>query len=127
MKVIRAKNKVELLQEIGKDSGEHGEVYINLRPTLDIVSGITKNFPQVGRIMCPPSLHTQTSKKVFKYLGDQGIKLEPGEFNVGRPKKYDAELVAQISNMRTQGMPAKHISEHLEMPLRTVYFYLQQR
>ncbi len=125
MKVIRARNKIELIEQIKSMEGEHGEVYINMRPTLDIVEKIIERFPNVEKIMCPPSLHVQTSRKVFKKLADKGIKLEPGEFRVGRPKKYDDETIAEIINLRNQGMPAKQISERLNIPLRTVYFYLQ--
>ncbi|MBI4214403.1 helix-turn-helix domain-containing protein [archaeon] len=104
----------------------HNEVYLNLRPTDDIVDSLLARCPGMRRIQCPPSLYKQTSKKLFKRLGDSGIVFQPGDFPAGRPKKYDSNSVAQIVNMRRTGKPAKHISKELNIPLRTVYFYLNK-
>lgn len=125
MRVIRAKTKQALIEEIKcLDCGDE-EYYLNLRPTADIVEEIVKKSNGVKRICCPPSLLQQTAKRVFKLAESKGIKLEPGEFKVGRPKKYDEDTIREVIENRANGKPAKEIASEMEMPLRTVYFYLK--
>ncbi|MBI1973685.1 helix-turn-helix domain-containing protein [Candidatus Micrarchaeota archaeon] len=126
MQVIKAPSKNLLISEIRDVEPHHQEVYLNLRPTDEIIDALVAKCPGVRRIQCPPSLYKQTSKKLFKRLGDSGIIFQPGEFPVGRPKKYESGTVAQIVNMRKTGKPAKAIAKELSIPLRTVYFYLRR-
>jgi hypothetical protein len=125
MKLVRAKTKQALLEEIKALSSEDSEYYLNLRPTADIVEALLEKSKSTKRICCPPSLLQQTAKKVFKLAEERGIKLEPGEFPVGRPKKYDDETIKEVLSSRENGKPAKEIAAEMEMPLRTVYFYLK--
>ncbi len=125
MRIVRAKTKQALIEEIKALSSEDSEYYLNLRPTVDIVEALMVKSKEVKRITCPPSLLQQTAKKVFKLTNDKGIKLEAGEFAVGRPKKYDDDTIREVLESRTNGKPAKEIATEMEMPLRTVYFYLK--
>jgi hypothetical protein len=125
MHVLRAKNKQELLAEISGLNGCDQEVYINLRPTLEIVEALTKRCANLQKIMCPPSLLKQTSKKVFRSLQSTSVKLGEGDFRVGRPNKYDAETLKQIAAQRAAGKQVKNIAAEMDIPLRTVYFYLK--
>ena len=125
MKVINAKNKAHLLDEIQHLNGKDNEVYVSLRPTMDIVHRIIDNSPKVRKIICPPSLYLQVSKKVFKYLREKNIELQPGDFRVGRPMKHDEDIIKDVINQRATGKPAKLIAQDTGIPLRTVYFYLK--
>ena len=126
MHIVRGKDKKTLIKNIRKNaSSAHKHVYVNLRPTLDIIEEVKKHNPKVERITCPPSLYAQTSKKVFEHLGESGIKFEAGDFKVGRPVKYEDDIVKTIFDQRASGVPVKQISENINMPLRTVYFYLK--
>ncbi len=127
MKIIKAKTKQELLQKIETNlNGTDEEVYISLRPTLEIIMRILEKSPGVRKISCPHSLYLQVSRKVFRVLEGKGVKLEPGEFKVGRPNKYDEDTIAMMITARKNGKTAKQISEEFEIPLRTVYYYLKQ-
>jgi hypothetical protein len=125
MRVLRVSNKRELLGSIGDLDGNDAEVYVNLRPTLDVVDGLINQCPNLKKVLCPPSLYRQTSKRVFRALGDANIAFEEGGFRVGRPKKYAQETINQILSKRQDGRPAKVIADEMDIPLRTVYFYLK--
>jgi len=125
MRIVRAKTKQALIEEIKALNSEDSEYYLNLRPTVDIIEALMEKSKEVKRITCPPSLLQQTAKKVFKLTNDKGIKLEAGEFAVGRPKKYDDDTIREVLESRTNGKSAKEIAAEIEMPLRTVYFYLK--
>ena len=49
-----------------------------------------------------------------------------GPFATGRPQKYSKEDISRIISKWKAGVPAKRISEELNIPLRTVYFYIQE-
>ena len=125
MKVINAKNKAHLMDELQHMKTRDHEVYVSLRPTMEIVHRILDNSPKIKRIVCPPSLYLQVSKKVFKYLRDKDIELQPGDFRVGRPMKHDIKIIKDVIDQRASGKPAKLIAEDTGIPLRTVYFYLK--
>ncbi len=125
MKVLRVSNKKELLERVHDLDGGDADIYVSMRPTLDIVDAIKNKCPNVKKLLCPPSLYRQTSKRVFRSLGDAGISFESGGFKVGRPKKYSVDTVQQILRQRQDGKAAKAISEEMDIPLRTVYFYLR--
>ncbi|MEM0372387.1 MAG: DUF1699 family protein [archaeon] len=125
LKFINAKNKKDLLEQINSlDSGDT-EVYVSLRPTMEIAHRITEQCPNARIIMCPQSLYLQVSRKVFKYLQSKGIEIKAGNVKVGRPMKHDAETIKQVISQRAAGKSAKQISKEFDVPLRTVYFYLK--
>jgi hypothetical protein len=125
MKVIRAKTKQSLIEEIKALDSTDEEYYLNLRPTIDILEALIQKSPNVKRVCCPPSLLQQTARKVFRLTQEKGIKLEGGDFAVGRPRKYDDDTIKEVLDARTGGKAAKDIASEMEMPLRTVYFYLK--
>ncbi|NYZ79943.1 DUF1699 family protein [Candidatus Micrarchaeota archaeon] len=125
MKFINAKSKRDLLEQINSLERNEPEVYVSLRPTMEITHRIVEQCPNVKRIICPQSLYLQVSKKVFKYLQSKSIEIKSGDIRVGRPMKHDAEVIKQVLNQRAAGKPAKQISQEFDVPLRTVYFYLK--
>jgi len=125
MQIIRVHSKNELSKNINNISCSDGDIYINIRPTLDIVEKLIEKCPDVQTLTCPPSLYLQTSKKVFKRLEEASVAFKGGDFAVGRPKKYDEETIREISEQRQAGKPVKQIAQDMNIPLRTVYFYLR--
>lgn len=122
--VIRVQKARELENEIAGLAGDYAEVYVNIRPTEEIIKTLQTKFPSLEKIACPKSLYAQTAKKVFKYVGDANLRLEPGDFEVGRPPKYDEATIREINTQRVTGKSARQISREMDIPLRTVYFYL---
>ena len=125
MKIINAKNKNDLMRQIDTINSRDTEVYLSLRPTMQIISKVLDRSPNLGKITCPPSLYLQVSKKVFRFLESKKVTIQSGDFKVGRPKIHDDETIRQIISQRAAGKAAKKISEDLDVPLRTVYFYLK--
>jgi hypothetical protein len=124
---VKAKNNFELLKRL--DESLHDgvtEVYVNLRPTKEIVVHILERAPNVRRISCPPSLYPKVSKKVINALSQIGVELVPEGCPRGRPRKYDEETVRQVQELLRQGTPAKEISQNLGIPLRTVYYLVEK-
>ncbi|MCD6522279.1 MAG: DUF1699 family protein [Candidatus Diapherotrites archaeon] len=125
MRMIQTSSKQELLRAIEELDENITEVYINARPSMDIVMNIMENAPNIQAIYCPPSLLKQTSTKVFSVLEEKGVKLAHKDVKVGRPKKYSNETVREIIERRRNGQPVKDISKEMNIPLRTVYYYLK--
>lgn len=123
MMELKAKNNEELLRKIDENL-EPGvvEVYINLRPTREIVVKILKKAPTVKVIGCPPSLYPKVSRKVITALDRVGIKLIPVKHPRGRPRKYDDGTMARVEHMLRSGKSLKEISRELGIPLRTLYY-----
>ncbi len=125
MRMIYAGNKQELVREIESIDQGTKSIYINARPSMDIVQRIVENAPMIEEILCPPSLLKQTSTKVFSVLESKGVKLAHKEVRIGRPNKYDEKRISEIRTKRSSGMPVKDISTSMNIPLRTVYYYLK--
>ena len=125
MKMIQTSNKNELMRAIVDLSHEDDEVYINARPSMDIVMNIMGNAPNIQAIYCPPSLLKQTSTKVFSVLEDKGVKLAHKDVKVGWPKKYMDPVVKDIFDRRKRCQAVKDIAKEMDIPLRTVYYYLK--
>ncbi|MCK4327458.1 MAG: helix-turn-helix domain-containing protein [Candidatus Diapherotrites archaeon] len=125
MEMIQTRNKNELLREIGNLSAETRELYINARPSMDIVMTIFESAPNLELLACPPSLLKQTSTRVFKTLDNKGVVIKHHEVGVGRPKKYNKKSIGKIMEMRNNGVPVKEIAKQMNIPLRTVYYHLK--
>jgi len=120
---VKARNNAELIRKLRESlSDEVTEVYINLRPTKEILVRILENAPNVRRISCPPSLYPKVSKKAIAALAQMGIELVPESYPRGRPRKYDEETVKRVRELLSGGIPAKEVSDRLGIPLRTVYY-----
>lgn len=127
MKVLRCQDKEELMERLSEIDESHKEVYISLRPTQEIVDRLVKETETLERLKCPESLYYQVGEKVSQKLEDEGIELNPGEFSPGRPRKYSEEQIQRMVQLREQGTPVKDISERMDVPIRTVYFYINKR
>lgn len=124
---VKAKNNTELLRKLdGTLTEDVTEVYINLRPTKEILVHILERAPNVRRISCPPSLYPKVSKKIIHALSQMGIQLVPEGYPRGRPRKYDEETVRAVIRLIEQGVPPKDISSRMGIPLRTVYYMLER-
>ena len=124
---VKAKNNAELLKKL--DSALNGnvtEVYINLRPTKEILVWILERAPNVRTISCPPSLYPKVSKRIIHALSQMGIQLLPEGYPRGRPRKYGEETVRWLRSLAKSGVPPKEISRRTRIPLRTVYYILQR-
>ncbi len=125
---VKARDNSELIRKLQKMLGpEVTEVYINLRPTKEIVVRILESAPNVRRISCPPSLYPKVSKKIINALEQLGIELVPEKRLRGRPKKYDEKTVKLVREMAGMGIPMREISERLGIPLRTVYYMVEKQ
>jgi hypothetical protein len=123
---VKAKNNFELLRKLDESLNEDvTEVYINLRPTKEIIVHILERAPNVRKIGCPPSLYPKVSKRIINALAQLGIELVPESFPRGRPKKYDEETIQRIFEMVESGRGPKEVSRSLNIPLRTVYYLLK--
>jgi len=125
---VKARDNSELIRKLQKMLGpEVTEVYINLRPTKEIVVRILEYAPNVQKISCPPSLYPKVSKKIIDALSQIGVQLVPEGYPRGRPKKYDEKTVKLVREMADMGVPMREISERLGIPLRTVYYIVEKQ
>lgn len=127
MRVLRCQDKEELLEKLSKINKEDEEIYISLRPTQEIVERLIEETESIKKLKCPKSLYYQVGEKVENKLQKKGVELEPGEFSPGRPRKYSDEEIDRMIQMREEGFPVNEISERMDVPVRTVYFYLNKR
>lgn len=122
---IKARNSAELLRKIDALlSDETTDVYVNLRPTKEIIVRILENAPNIKVIGCPPSLYPKVSKKVISALKQLGVEVVPVSHPRGRPRKYDGDVVRQIRQKLRSGKSLREISKELNIPLRTLYYML---
>ncbi|WP_258084308.1 DUF1699 family protein [Thermococcus thermotolerans] len=124
---VKARNNSELIRKLNEVlSDEVTEVYVNLRPTKEILVRILERAPNVRKISCPPSLYPKVSKKAVKALAQMGIELVPEGYPRGRPRKYDEGTIKEVQNLIMNGVPPKEISARMGIPLRTVYYMIEQ-
>ncbi|ASJ09309.1 DNA-binding protein [Thermococcus siculi] len=124
---VKARNNEELIRKLERVlSDDVTEVYVNLRPTKEILVRILERAPNVRKISCPPSLYPKVSKKVIAALAQMGIDLVPEGYPRGRPRKYDEKTVRQVRELLMRGVPAKEISTRMGIPLRTVYYMMER-
>jgi hypothetical protein len=124
---VKARNNAELLRKLNDVLNEDvTEVYINLRPTKEILVHILERAPNVRKVSCPPSLYPKVSKKIIHALSQMGIQLVPEGYPRGRPRKYDEKTVLAVMRLTEQGVPPKEISSRMGIPLRTVYYMLER-
>jgi hypothetical protein len=124
---VKARNNSELIRKLGEVlNDEVTEVYINLRPTKEILVRILERAPNVRKISCPPSLYPKVSKKAISALAQMGIELVPEGYPRGRPRKYDERTIKEVHSLVMSGVPPKEISARMGIPLRTVYYMIEQ-
>ncbi len=124
---VKARNNSELIRKLNEVLNEEvTEVYINLRPTKEILVRILERAPNVRRISCPPSLYPKVSKKAIKALAQMGIELVPEGYPRGRPRKYDERTIREVYNLIMKGVSPREVSSQMGIPLRTVYYMIEQ-
>ncbi|MCD4740072.1 hypothetical protein K8R43_02650 [archaeon] len=100
MKVIQVSNKQQLMTELDGLDESIEKLYINTRPSVEIVNKILETAPSIQNIYCPPSLLKQTSTKAFEVLDTAGVTLGKHDVKVGRPTKYSNGIVEEILERR---------------------------
>ncbi|HDZ35596.1 MAG TPA: DUF1699 domain-containing protein [Thermococcus sp.] len=124
---IKARNNAELIAKLNEALNEEvTEVYINLRPSKEILVRILERAPNVRKISCPPSLYPKVSRRVINALAQMGIDLVPESYPRGRPRKYDERTIREVQDLLRKGVPAKEVSARTGIPLRTVYYIMEQ-
>ena len=125
MKIYKALKKDQLIKQIREGFDDH-EVYISLRPCIDIVIELLENGPNLSVIYCPPSLFELTSSRVKNALEKVNVKLRPMGGGAGRPKVYDRNDVTEIKKLISVGLSITRISQELDIPRRTIYHLLNK-
>lgn len=125
MKRYKALKKGPLISEI-REGFDESEVYISLRPCLDIVIELLENGPNLSVIYCPPSLYELTSTRVKNALEKVNVKLRPHGGGAGRPKVYDDNDLTEIHKLMDVGLSITRISQELDIPRRTIYHLLNK-
>ncbi len=96
------------------------EVHISQRPSKRDLFELTRKLPNLKRIWVPPSIYSLLPKNL-----DVNVAISVSREKRGRPKKYGEEQIKQILEARRKGVNAREISKKLGIPLRTVYYYLE--
>ncbi len=125
--VLRSSQKDVLIEEINdKLDTKTDNVHLSIRPTINILATILTAAPNVKKITCPPSLYERTPKKIRTALVRVGIDFEPLLLTPGRPRSHPNWKIDKVYDLEQKGKSAKDISEELDIPLTTVYYYLKK-
>ncbi len=125
--VLRSSQKEVLLEEITeKLDKKTTEVHLSIRPTINILASILTAAPKVETITCPPSLFERTPKKIQDALGKIGVNFTPLLLTPGRPRSHPNWKIEKVYELDKKGLSVKEISEELDIPLTTVYYYLKK-
>lgn len=125
--VLTSSQKEVLLDEITEklDKGTR-EIHLSIRPTINILASILTAAPEVKTITCPPSLFERTPRKIRDALEKIGVDFTQLLMKAGRPKLYPNWKINKIYKLDKKGFSVKRISEKLDIPLTTVYYYLRK-
>lgn len=125
--VLRSSQKEVLLEEITeKLDKKTAEVHLSIRPTINILASILTSAPKVETITCPPSLFERTPKKIQDALEKIGVNFTPLLLTPGRPRSHPNWKIEKVYELDKKGLSVKEISEELDIPLTTVYYYLKK-
>lgn len=127
MQILKASDRTGLLQKIrtGLDSNAE-EVYINTRPSIQIIITLLNKAPSLKKIYVPPSLCKETPERIKKALNKIGVELIPFDKPRGRPRVHDKKAVNYMLKLAKRGETAGRIADKTGIPLRTVYYYLKK-
>ncbi|HPR42456.1 MAG TPA: helix-turn-helix domain-containing protein [Candidatus Methanofastidiosa archaeon] len=125
MKRYKALKKDQLIREI-REGFDESEVYIGLRPCIDVVIELLENGPNLTTIYCPPSLYDLTSTRVRSALEKVNVRLRPFGGGAGRPNVYDENDIKEIRKLMDAGLSITRISQELDIPRRTIYHLLDK-
>lgn len=125
--VLRSSQKEVLLDEIDdKLDKTTKEVHLSIRPTINILASILTAAPDVKTITCPPSLYERTPTKIRVALEKIGVDFTPLLLTPGRPRSHPNWKIDKVYSLDGKGFSVKEISEELDIPLTTVYYYLKK-
>ncbi|RLF61226.1 MAG: DUF1699 domain-containing protein [Thermoplasmata archaeon] len=126
--VLRSSQKDVLIEEIHQKLNEKTKkVHFSIRPTINILASILTAAPNVEKITCPPSLYERTPQKIKDALEKIGVKFEALLLTPGRPRSHPNWKIQKVYELGKKGYSAKEISEQLNIPLTTVYYYLKKK
>ena len=100
------------------------EIYVNQPLTSHKIMEILEENPEVMKITCPPSIYQRITPRYIEALSKLGVKVEPVTKR-GRPKKYHEGDKRNINNLLTKGKSPQEISDALNIPLKTVYYFIE--
>jgi hypothetical protein len=125
--VLRSSQKDVLIKEINKKlDSDTKKVHLSVRPTINILASILTAAPSVKVVTCPPSLYERTPKKIRQALSKIGIAFEAFLLTPGRPRSHPNWKIDKVYGLEKKGYSAKEISDELDIPLTTVYYYLKK-
>ncbi|MEE8358371.1 MAG: hypothetical protein V3R82_03065 [Candidatus Hydrothermarchaeales archaeon] len=125
--VLRSSQKESLLNEIDEKLDKSTSVvHLSVRPTVNILASILTAAPDVKTITCPPSLFVRTPKKLGDALEKIGVDFTPLLLTPGRPRLHPDWKIDKVYELDENGFSVKGISEELDIPLTTVYYYLRK-
>ncbi|MFQ6137438.1 MAG: DUF1699 domain-containing protein [Candidatus Hydrothermarchaeales archaeon] len=125
--VLRSSQKEILIDEIeDKLNEDTREVHLSIRPTINILASILTAAPEVKTITCPPSLFERTPMKIREALRKIGVDFRPLLLTPGRPRSHPNWKIDKVYELDKRGFSVKEISEELDIPLTTVYYYLKK-
>ncbi len=98
------------------------KVYVTEPLSSRKIIELLEEHPHLKKINCPKSLYLRTSKKYIDALSQLGVEVEPLARR-GRSRKYTESDVENIQKMLKKGASPKEISDSLQIPLKTVYYF----
>ena len=94
MQTLKASDRTELLQKIRTElDATAEEVYLNTRPSIQIIITLLNKAPSLNKIYVPPSLCKETPERIKKALNKIGVELIPSDKPRGRPRVHDKEAL----------------------------------
>jgi hypothetical protein len=127
MKILKAGDRTELLQKIRTELNSTAEeVYLNTRPSIQIIITLLNKAPSLKKVYVPPSLCKETPERIKKALNKIGVELIPFDKPRGRPRVRDEEVLNHMLKLAKEGETAGQIAYKTGIPLRTVYYYLKK-
>jgi len=127
MKILNASDRAELLQKIRTELDTSvEEVYLNTRPSIQIIITLLNKAPNLKKVYVPQSLSRETPERIKKALNKIGVELIPFDKPRGRPRVHDEEALNYMLKLAKQGETARQIADKTGIPLRTVYYYLKK-
>jgi hypothetical protein len=125
--VLRSSQKESLLNEINEKLDKStSRIHMSVRPTINILASILTAAPDVKTITCPTSLFVRTPKKLRDALEKIGVDFTPLVLTAGRPRLHPNWKIDKAFELDKKGFSVKEISEELDIPLTTVYYYLRK-
>lgn len=127
MKILNAKSRSELVQKIHETLNPNTqEVYIDIRPSIQIIIILLNKAPNLKTLYVPNSLYRETSERVKNALYKIGVQVLPLDRPRGRPRTHDKEKLEMTLKLAQQGESAKTIASKTGLPLRTVYYHIKK-